>query len=296
MRILILGSEGNIGRVLVSYLKSQGMSVHRADQVHGIGDDYSIVNTMNTASMIQVFEDFRPELVYLLAGVVGRLVNERSRMLALNVNVVGTVNVASLCKIYNSRLVFFSTSEVYGDAVIPFGEDTRPEPNNFYALTKKMAEDALLYAHRNDKLDVVIVRPFMLYHQDEDFGEHRSMIIRAAKAIIEGRKVDVYRGSVRSWLNIDDFVRIVDVISMCDYDIVNIGNDEYTEIQDVISYMCELAGRKYKDCAVEKPLPEKMIFTKKADFSRQNYICNMKKISIYAGVEKVMKRVKERLS
>jgi len=69
-RILLIGSEGNIGTKLAPHLRSQGHEVYRCDQIQNYADDYSVVNILQPIDLLRVFEEFEPEVVYLLAAMV----------------------------------------------------------------------------------------------------------------------------------------------------------------------------------------------------------------------------------
>ena len=52
--------------------------------------------------------------------------------------------------------------------------------NNFYGLSKLLGEQIIDYEVKNFGLKAVILRPFMIYDEDEVIGEHRSAMIRFA--------------------------------------------------------------------------------------------------------------------
>ena len=48
--------------------------------------------------------------------------------------------------------------------------DPSPQPNNFYGLSKYLGEKIIDYEVKNFDLDAVILRPFMIYDEDEVIG------------------------------------------------------------------------------------------------------------------------------
>lgn len=58
MRILVIGSEGNIGSKLVPYLRSKDHLIYRADQIQGTAEDYSVVNILSVGDLFNVFSSF----------------------------------------------------------------------------------------------------------------------------------------------------------------------------------------------------------------------------------------------
>ena len=68
MKILVTGSEGNIGRRLVPYFKSMGHEVFRFDIRQGCGEDYLTGDVCNAYELQKAFNEFRPEVVVKLGG------------------------------------------------------------------------------------------------------------------------------------------------------------------------------------------------------------------------------------
>jgi nucleoside-diphosphate-sugar epimerase len=72
---------------------------------------------------------------------------------------------------------------------------TVPRPNNRYGLTKLLGEQLVDYEVAQHGLRAVTLRPFMIYDENEDFGDHRSAMIRFAHDLARGRPIQVHRGS-----------------------------------------------------------------------------------------------------
>ena len=95
MRILVIGSEGNIGKKLVSYLKEKDHLVIRADIKQGFGDDYFQADICNIEDLfnLKLIDDFKPQVIYHLAAMVSRITCEKAPVLTINTNVGGTMNI-----------------------------------------------------------------------------------------------------------------------------------------------------------------------------------------------------------
>src|SRR3954470_23891932 len=125
MRALVIGSEGNIGKPLVSHLKSMGYAVLESDIRPGLRPGYLVADINQPLDLLPAF-DWGPDVVFLLAGVVGRTTSEQAGSLAITTNVAGINNVLQLCKRTDSTCVSISTSEVYGPACESMDETTSP--------------------------------------------------------------------------------------------------------------------------------------------------------------------------
>ena len=92
MKILVIGSEGNIGKKLVSYLMECEHYIYRADIIQGYGSRYSVVDINKPVDLYNVFSSFRPDVVYNLAAMVSRITCEASPGLTIDTNISGANN------------------------------------------------------------------------------------------------------------------------------------------------------------------------------------------------------------
>ncbi len=156
-----------------------GYAVLESDIRPRLRPDYLVADITHPLDLLPAF-DWGPDVVFLLAAVVGRTTAEQAGSLALATNVAGINNVLQLCKRAECTCVFISTSEVYGPACESMDETAVPQPANRYGLIKWLAEQLVDYEARTSGLRAVIVRPCMVYDEMEDVGEHRSAMIRFA--------------------------------------------------------------------------------------------------------------------
>jgi nucleoside-diphosphate-sugar epimerase len=297
MKILVTGSEGNIGKVLVPYLENQGHEVFGVDIVQGYRENYQTADITDGADLSRIFLEFQPEVVYHLAAMVSRVTCEKSPGTAIKVNVYGTENIIRLCQLIDAKLIFFSTSEVYGNIGGLLKEERCDlQPNNIYGLSKMIGEQLVAYA-ASIGLKAIIVRPFMFYDENESFGEHRSAMIRFVESLLKGHHIEVHKGSTRSWLHIEDGVVILERLLAIDtFIIVNVGHPESYHTVQLAKMICDELGIDYREFVEETKLPQQMTLTKFPDLTLQtsltHYTC---KISLLEGVRRVIKTVKSKI-
>jgi len=289
MKILVIGSEGNIGRKLIPYLKECGHYIHRADIIQGYGNDYSVVDINNPVDLYNVFSSLRPDVVYNLAAMVSRITCEASPGLTIDTNISGANNIIQLCKTFGSKLMSFSTSEVYGNIGGVLSEDRKCEPNNIYGLSKLLGEEIVKYEVKNG-LKAVIVRPFMFYDEDETRGEHRSAMIRFAESLSKGEKITVHSNAERSWMHISDAVKILEKLMYVNFHIVNIAHPEVIDIRYIALKMCKILDLCYDKYVEETELPDKMTLTKIPDITLQTKLTGViPEVDIGKGIEKLLR-------
>jgi nucleoside-diphosphate-sugar epimerase len=298
MKILMIGSEGNIGSKLVAHLRQCGHEVLRSDIIQHYAGDYVQTDVVSMGDLYDAALKFRPDAIYHLAAMVSRVTCEKAPHLTIDTNLTGTNNVAQLCKVVGARMINFSTSEVYGNITGLMSEDRKDiAPNNRYGLSKFLAEKIVEYEANNHGLKAVNVRPFMFYDEDETMGDHRSAMIRFAEGLVRGERITVHRGSKRSWMHMSDAVAALEKLIYLDkYYVINVGHPRVVETEYIAKYMCEKIGADFSKLVNLIDLPGRMTLEKYPDLSRQKEVLGFEpKISIEGGMERVLAKVKSRV-
>lgn len=287
-KALVIGSDGNIGVPLVGHLRSLGYEVLECDHHPGWREGYLTADLTQPLDLLPAF-DWQPDVVFLLAALVGRMPCHQAPALAVATNVAGINNVLQLCKRARSHCVFFSSSEVYGPNCDPMDEvESVPRPNNRYALTKWLGEQLIEYEVRYEGLSAVTVRPCMIYHEHETVGEHRSAMIRFVSNLAQSRPIEVHRASVRSWLHVDDAVRAIEAAGrLREYAVINIGHPDLVPMAD-LAEMIRKELNAAPDLVVTTELPPKMTLIKRPTLERQRTLLHFEPtIGIEEGIRRM---------
>ncbi|MCC8417487.1 MAG: NAD(P)-dependent oxidoreductase [Rickettsia endosymbiont of Bryobia graminum] len=295
-KALVIGSEGNIGKPLVKYLKTCGYNVLRVDHKPNFEEDYMMADIRNISDMLPAF-DWKPDVVFHLAAMVSRVTCEQASSLAIDVNLTGTQNVLDLTKRVNAHLVYFSTSEVYGPNIDVMSEDILPCPNNRYGLSKLLSESLVEYEVKQHGLSAVILRPFMMYDEEEDLGDHRSAMIRFATNLVSQKPIQVHKGSIRGWLHVSDAVRAIEAAAnVKKYSVINIGNPDIRPIEELVE-MVRVACGASKDLIEIIELPTRMTLVKNPTLDKQTNLLGVTpQVNLEQGIKLVCDRIKQRIS
>lgn len=172
MRVLVTGASGFVGSAVLKHLADQGHEVRGAYR-HGVppsptGADGILVGDMGDA------QDWRAAL----AGV-SAVVHTAARVHILSdkssdplhdfrrVNVKGTADLARQAAVTGvRRFVFLSSVKVNGEfteAGQPFTADDVPAPEDHYGVSKHEAEQVLRQIAAETGMEVVIIRPPLVY-------------------------------------------------------------------------------------------------------------------------------------
>ncbi|MBN9009349.1 MAG: NAD-dependent epimerase/dehydratase family protein [Rhizobiales bacterium] len=145
--VLITGAGGFVGRHLAAALAGRQARVISTGFPDG-GDDDEPMDVTSAASVRATLDRVRPAAIVHLAGITAKATADRDPDRAWDVNVNGTVNVAEaiLDLVPKCRLIFVSSSEVYGRSFasgLPLAETAPLSPMTTYARTKAAAEERI---------------------------------------------------------------------------------------------------------------------------------------------------------
>lgn len=269
MNILITGSEGVIGRRLYRYFNtslpvtpnpSPTQFVFTCDRL--ITDrnrrSHIVADITHPETLRRAFTASEPNLVFHLAASVGRRASEAWASVALRTNVEGTQNVVDLCLEHGARLVYVSTSEVYGNTFLykkPVEEfDAIGIHQGIYGLSKWLGERVVNLAMNRHCLDAVIARPFMCYSEDEPLSPYRSAIARFMLAIVRGEPIVVHEGAVRSWCYVDDMASGLARLGLSECQgVYNVGRHEPMTLVETAKLLVEETAHTAGINVVEMP-------------------------------------------
>jgi UDP-glucose 4-epimerase len=259
----VTGGAGFIGSHLTEKLLARGYRVHVIDDLStGNFDNISHLDgnsrfghTIDSILNPGVIEDLVAgcDVVFHLAAAVGVEYVMQNRLKALEVNVRGTEAVLSAAAKAGSKVVLFSSSEVYGKGVqVPFSEnDDRlmgPTPLTrwSYAVTKALDEIMALAYSAERGLPIVIVRVFNTCGPRQT-GRYGMVVPRLVQQALAGQPMTVFGDGTqtRCFASVHDVVEGVVNLAECERavgEIFNIGNDVEVSIRDLAERVKTLAA------------------------------------------------------
>ncbi|MCK5452718.1 MAG: SDR family oxidoreductase, partial [Calditrichia bacterium] len=212
--------------------------------------------------------------IYHLACPASPVHYQYNPVKTIKTNVMGTINMLGLAKRVKARVLLASTSEVYGDP------EVHPQPESYwgnvnpiglrscYDEGKRVAETLMMDYHRQNKVDIRIVRIFNTYGSRMALNDGRvvsNFILQA----LRGEDITVFgEGSqTRSFCYIDDLID--GLIAMMNRDGIigplNLGNPNEFTILELAQKVIEITGSRSK--IVYQLLPEDDPTQRKPDIS-----------------------------
>jgi UDP-glucuronate decarboxylase len=194
----------------------------------------------------------------------------------IKTSVLGAINMLGLAKRVHARILHASTSEVYGDpAVHPQPESYRGNvnpigPRACYDEGKRAAETLMFDYHRQNKVDIKVIRIFNTYgpRMHPYDGRVVSNFIRQALA---GETITLYGdgSQSRSFCFVDDLIN--GMLAMMDSrdgftGPVNLGNPTEFTIRELAEIVVELSGSSSR-IEQSRELPEDDPLQRKPEIS-----------------------------
>jgi len=239
MRILVTGGLGTVGHVLVSQLRQRGHTVFLCDLPHHHDAQYMRCDISNHRQIRRVLTANQFDLVYHLAAEFGRWNGEDYYDTLWLTNVVGTKNVIRLQEELGFRLVFFSSSEVYGDWEATMVEDVMDKHEvrqlNDYAITKWVGEMQVMNSAEQFNTESVRVRLFNTYGPGEFYSHYRSVVCRFIYCALHKLPYTVYLDHHRTSIYVADTARTIANIAdnFTPGEVYNIAGTDYHDIKQL---------------------------------------------------------------
>jgi UDP-glucuronate decarboxylase len=255
-RILVTGGAGFIGSHLCERLLEKGNEVVCLDNFF-TGSKDNIKN---------LFSDYRFELVrhdlvnpillevdqiYNLACPASPVHYQYNPVKTVKTSVMGTLNMLGLAKRVRARILQASTSEVYGDPTMHPQVETYWGNVNCIGLRscydegKRVAETLMMDYHRQNQVDIRIVRIFNTYGPRMALNDGRVMSNFITQAL-RGKPLTIYGdGShTRSFCYVSDMVK--GMIAMMEHEEfigpVNLGNPQEISIAELAESIIKTTG------------------------------------------------------
>ncbi|OAV66959.1 Polymyxin resistance protein PmrI [Bacteroidales bacterium Barb6XT] len=266
-QIVVTGGAGFIGSHLCERLLNEGNTVICIDN-YFTGRKQNIVHLLDNPYFELVRHDItfpyyiEADEIYNLACPASPVHYQFDPVSTVKTSVIGAINMLGLAKRIKARILQASTSEVYGDpSVHPQKESYWGNVNpigirSCYDEGKRCAETLFMDYHRQNKVDIKIIRIFNTYGTNmrpDDGRVISNFIVQALK----GEALTIYGDGTqtRSFQYVDDLIEgmIRMMATDCFTGPVNIGNPNEFTMLELAEMVIRLTNSPSK--IIFQPLP-----------------------------------------
>jgi UDP-glucuronate decarboxylase len=260
VRVLVTGGAGFLGSHLCERLLRDGQEVICLDNFFS-GNRSNVAHLRDHNN----FELIRHDIVNPILLEVDRIFHlacpaspvhyQYNPVKTTKTSVMGTINMLGLAKRVRARMLLSSTSEVYGDP------EEHPQTEKYwgnvnpigvrscYDEGKRVAECLMMDYHRQNKVDVKIVRIFNTYGPRMAINDGR-VVSNFCVSALRGEDLTIFSDGTqtRSFIYVDDLIEgLVRMMEQGDFiGPVNLGNPDEFTIKELAELSIELAGSKSK--------------------------------------------------
>ncbi|MBH8562376.1 NAD-dependent epimerase/dehydratase family protein [Nostoc sp. CENA67] len=274
IKTIVTGAAGFIGSHLVETLLKQGQEVIGIDEFNDYYDPAlkykNIAHLQNYPGFNLITGDIQfldwhillkdVDVVFHQAAQAGVRASWGRGFCAYterNINATQILLEAAKDAKHLKRLVFASTSSVYGDAeTLPTHEKICPQPVSPYGITKLAAEQLCGLYYKNFGVPFVALRYFTVYgpKQRPDMAFHKFF-----KAILQDETIPIYGDGQQT----RDFTFVSDAIAanlaaatvpQAVGEIFNIGGGSRVVLAEILDTMAEIIGKPIKKNYIEKAM------------------------------------------
>jgi nucleoside-diphosphate-sugar epimerase len=308
MKILVTGGAGFIGSHLVKTLLDLGDNITVIDNLSS-GTRRNLLSGVEARNFNFLFQDVvdkvelpRFDQIYHLASLASPVFYQKDPIGTSLSNSAGTYNLLIQSQESKSKILFASTSEVYGN---PLQHPQRESywgnvnPNGIrscYDESKRFGESLMMDFHRKYGVETRIARIFNTYGPGMNLNDGRVVPNFILQALTD-RPITVYGDGkqTRSFCYVSDTVRgLVSLINSCFVEPVNIGNPVEITILELVEKIKELTGSKSE--IVFKPLPEDDPQSRCPDIRRAKQVLSWEPcVSLEEGLKRTIDWFKQRL-
>jgi UDP-glucose 4-epimerase len=197
----------------------------------------------------KLFSKYRFRYVFHMAAYAAEGLSHFIRRFNYTNNLIGSVNLINLSVIHGVKcFVFTSSIAVYGENQLPMTEDTVPNPEDPYGISKQAVELDLRAAHRMFGLNYIVFRAHNVYGERQNIWDmYRNVIGIFMNQIMSGKPLTVFGDGTqtRAFTYIRDISPIIArsvKVKKAYNQVFNLGADRPYTIRELAEVLCREFG------------------------------------------------------
>ncbi len=270
MKILVTGGAGFIGSHLVEELVKAGHTVKVLDNF-SLGTEENLKTVRKKIEVVK--GDLRDaetvtkltkgvDIVFNLAAASSSPMFLEDLRNAVSVNVDGFINVLNACRDNKvKKLIYASTSSIYGNLTPPLREDMPTPPVNFYASTKLLNEHLAALFAREYGLETIGFRFLSVYGPHEKSkGVYANLATQFLRCVQKGEQPVIYGDGSQT----REFTFVLDIVQAhllamnskknLAGEIFNVGTSKAHSLNELVSAINRVLNKNVKPKYVKNPV------------------------------------------
>jgi UDP-glucose 4-epimerase len=273
MRILVTGGAGFIGSNLCEELAGghevvvyDNFSLGTPENLKGV--EAEVVKGDITDAKLR---SIRCDSIVHLAGTSSAPMFMPDPSDGVRTNVMGFMNVLECAKKNGVKVIYASTSSVYGNNSTPLKEDQKVVPPNFYSMSKLAMENLAHLYHNEFGVDSAGLRFMSVYGPHERAkGKFANLVSQFMWWMLKGENPVLYGDGTqtRDFIYVKDIVQAIKLcLDVRGAEIYNVGTGKAHSLNQLVDVLNEVMGTDIAPRYVENPI-KNYIMTQLADIDK----------------------------
>jgi len=305
-KILVTGGAGFIGSNLCNMMAEKGHEVTAFDDLslgktENLSDKVKFVQgDVNKKEELEKAGDDFEYIVHLAASSSAPMF-VKDMYWAYQNNVAGHIRVMQYAKqIGVKKMLFASTSSIYGNNPTPLTEDQEVVPPNHYSVTKFAQEGASRVFSSAEDIEIIAFRFMSVYGLNED---HKTTFANLVSQFIwgmaKGEQPTLYGDGMqeRDFTNVKDVVQGIEKAILTEkkygFAVFNIGTNKCINLIDLVGLINKVMGKDIKPNFIPNPIKEGYVRSQLADINKiSNELGYAPTVELEDGIREIVENLK----
>ena len=279
-RILITGGAGFVGSNAANWFSKNGYDVVAMDnlylgweqnvesQVTFINGDVNKQEDLEKAGQVDY-------IIHLAASSSAPMFTDDLGQAVTN-NVNGHIQVMEYAKkVGAKKMLFASTSSIYGNNPVPLTEDQEVTPPNFYAVSKHAQEEISRVYSQVYGLEIIGFRFMSVYGLHEEHkGRFANLVSQFIWGMEQGKQPTIYGDGkqTRDLTNVKDLIQAFKLAMETDkqfgFTVFNVGTSHAINMLDLMDILNAAMGTNIPGLLIENPIKSGYVKNQQASLAK----------------------------
>ncbi len=306
-KVLITGGAGFVGSNAANILSKQGFEIIAFDNL-ALGKKDNIESPEVTFIEGSITNPSDLEKVGPVDYIIHLAAASSAPMFVddlagtFTTNVIGHINVLEYARKINAKKVLFaSTSSIYGNNPVPLTEDQEVVPPNFYAVSKHSQEEISHIYNQVHGLEIIAFRFMSVYGLHEEHkGRFANLVSQFIWGMEQGRQPTIYGDGMqtRDLTNVKDLVQAFKLATETEkefgFTVFNVGTSHAINMLDLMKVLNDAMGTHIEGALVDNPIKTGYVRQQQADLTKiESELGYKPTVTIEEGVKEIVAYRKE---